>query len=62
MIIRENLYFLQSTDVQGLANRRLISINYTYRACHSWIQNPEGEHFHIKPLPDHEGVLECWNH
>ena len=57
-IISEDLYILQSTYVQGLANRRIISINSTYRVRHNWNRNPEGEHFHIKSLPDHEGVLE----
>ena len=57
-IISEDLYILQSTYVQGLANRRIISINSTYRVCHNWNRNPEGEHFYIKSLPDHEGVLE----
>ena len=42
----------------GLANRRIISINSKYRARHNWNQNPEGEHFHIKSLTDHKGVLE----
>ena len=44
--------------VRGLANCRIISINLTYRVCDNWNQNPEGEHFHIKSLPGHEGVLE----
>ena len=42
----------------GLANRRIMSINSKYRVRHNWNRNPEGEHFHIKSLPDHEGVLE----
>ena len=51
-------YTLQSTDVQELASRRIISINLAYLVCHNWNLNPEGEHFHTKSLPNHEGVLE----
>ena len=41
-----------------LANRRIMSINSKYRVRHNWNRNPEGEHFHIKSLPDNKGVLE----
>ena len=39
--INEDLCILQSTYVQGLANRRIISINLTYR-FRNWNRNPEG--------------------
>ena len=70
-VARENLLFywqentvhaldstLQSTNVYGLANRRIISINLTYQVLNNWKPNPKGEHFHTKSMSDHEGVLE----
>ena len=52
-VLLARIYTLQSTDVLGLANRRIISINLTYRVRHNWNLNPEGGYLPTKCMPDH---------
>lgn len=49
---------LQSAIIQRLLNCRIISTNMMDKVLNNWNQNPEGQNFHTKYMPDYRGVLE----
>ena len=58
LLLLTRIYTFYRVPMFRLANRRIISINSTYRARHNWNRNPEEKYFRIKSLSGHEGVLE----